>query len=172
MRTARRRPVRACDRVMAGDPHAPLWTPSPARVAGAKLTAFIEALRAAEAPGASEIDGYTALWRWSVERPEDFWPAVWRFCGVIAEGRDPRAKGLPPWDEVLVGRDRMAPPDAELGPRWFTGARLNFAENLLRYADDRTALVAWRSHGARRLSYAELRREVARVAAALRESGV
>ena len=30
----------------------------------------------------------------------------------------------------------MAPPDPVLGPRWFTGARLNFAENLLRRYDD------------------------------------
>src|SRR5688500_4720717 len=66
----------------------------------------------------------------------------------------------------------MAPPDPDLGPRWFTGARLSFAENLLRFDDERTAIVAWRARGARRLSYAELRREVARVASGLRAAGV
>ena len=57
---------------------------------------------------------------------------IWEFCGVVADNRS----GKPPWDDVVVGLDRMAPPDPKLGPRWFPGARLNFAENLLRYADD------------------------------------
>ena len=41
----------------------------------------------------------------------------------------------------------MAPPDPVLGPRWFLGARLNFAENLLRYQDEREALVFWNERG-------------------------
>jgi acetoacetyl-CoA synthetase len=67
----------------------------------------------------------------------------------------------------------MAPPDPELGPKWFTGSRLNFAENLLRYDDDREALVFWNERGAqRRLTYRELNAHVARLASALRECGV
>ena len=67
----------------------------------------------------------------------------------------------------------MAPPDPGLGPRWFTGARLNFAENLLRFGDERDALVLWTERGMqRRLSYAQLRREVAAFAGFLRAEGV
>jgi acetoacetyl-CoA synthetase len=67
----------------------------------------------------------------------------------------------------------MAPPDPVRGPRWFRGARLNFAENLLRFDDAREALVFWNEEGRQRaLSFAELRREVDRYAAALRLSGV
>ena len=55
-----------------------------------------------------------------------------------------------PWDEVVVGLDRMAPPDPVLGPRWFPGARLNFAENLLRHDDDRDAIVFWNERGRQR----------------------
>jgi len=67
----------------------------------------------------------------------------------------------------------MAPPDLELGPRWFVGARLNFAENLLRFRDDRPALVFWNENGRQRaLSYTELAGEVAALAAALRGVGV
>jgi acetoacetyl-CoA synthetase len=67
----------------------------------------------------------------------------------------------------------MAPPDPVLGPRWFRGARLNFAENLLRFDDAREALVFWNEEGRQRAcSFAELRREVDRYAAALRVSGV
>jgi acetoacetyl-CoA synthetase len=140
---------------------APLWTPSPGRVARSNLTRFTARYR----PGAD----YAQLWRWSVERPAEFWPAVWEFCGVIAE---PRAGG-PPWEAVLEGGDRMAPPDPVLGPRWFRGARLNFAENLLRFDDARDALVFWNEEGRQRAcSFAELRRAVDRYAVALRLSGV
>ena len=59
----------------------------------------------------------------------------------------------------------MAPPDPVLGPRWFTGARLNFAENLLRRYDDAEALVLWTERGpGRRLTYAQLGDAVARFA--------
>jgi acetoacetyl-CoA synthetase len=74
---------------------------------------------------------------------------------------------------VLIGRDRVAPPDPELGPAWFVGTRLNFAENLLRYRDERDAIVSWNERGAqRRLSYRELYDDVARVAAALLALGI
>jgi acetoacetyl-CoA synthetase len=140
----------------------PVWTPSPERVARANLTRFIRE----HAPHAPD---YAALYAWSLTRPEEFWPAVWRFCGVLAEQR---ASG-PPWDAVLEGGGRMAPPDPELGPRWFRGARLNFAENLLRHRDDRPALVFWNEQGRRRvLTFAELHAEAARVAAALEAVGV
>src|SRR5687768_3190393 len=134
---------------------APLWSPSPERVAGTNLASFVAALHAkGELPrtqGAA-VD-YDALYAWSVGHPERFWPVVWRFCGVVAEPRE----GAEPWDEVVVGLERMAPPDPELGPRWFTGARLNFAENLLRYRDDRPALVCWNERGRQReVRYAEL----------------
>ncbi len=139
----------------------PLWAPSADRIARANLTRFISRFR----PGAD----YGALWRWSVDCPAEFWPAVWEFCGVIAE---PHPEG-PPWDSVLRGGGRMAPPDPQQGPRWFPGARLNFAENLLRFADDRPAIVFWNELGRQReLSYAELRGEVARYAMALRREGV
>ena len=77
------------------------------------------------------------------------------------------------WTDVLVGRDRMAPPDPVLGPKWFTGARLNFAENLLRRAGDDPAIIAWDERGAAAsLSWDALRDEVARAAAMLRDLGV
>ncbi len=140
---------------------APLWTPSPERVARANLTRFIATCR----PGAD----YRALWQWSVDAPDEFWPSVWNFCGVIAE---PRPAGAP-WDLIQLGAGRVAPPDPGLGPRWFVGARLNFAENLLRFDDERAAIVFWNELGRQRvLSYADLRRQVARFAAALRREGV
>jgi acetoacetyl-CoA synthetase len=59
------------------------------------------------------------------------------------------------------------------GARWFPGARLNFAENLLRYRDERTAII-FKGEGREieRLSYRELFDRVARLAGALQEAGV
>ncbi len=119
--------------------------------------------------GSQRAPAYAELYRWSVMHPEEFWPALWKFSGVIAEKKGDGRE----WDEVVRGLDRMAPPDPELGPRWFLGARLNFAENLLRYRDARDAIVAWNESGLeRRVSYAELYRQVAVVASALREQGI
>jgi acetoacetyl-CoA synthetase len=143
----------------------PLWSPSPARAAATNLACFETQVRplSGAAPG-----DYAALHRWSVEHPEEFWPAVWRFGGVIADER----AGREPWDAVLEG-GRMAPVSAPDGPRWFRGARLNFAENLLRFDDDRPALVAWNEQGRQSaLTYADLQSVAARAAAALVRAGV
>jgi len=150
---------------------APLWSPSPERAGATQLAQFAAAARAHgyEPPsGAAAVD-YPSLYAWSVERRDQFWPAVWRFCGVAAETFPDGSQ----WAEVVRGADRMAPPDPVAGPRWFLGARLNFAENLLRFRDDHPALIARNERGrGRTLTYVELAAEVADVAAALRASGV
>ncbi|HEY3012227.1 MAG TPA: acetoacetate--CoA ligase [Gemmatimonadales bacterium] len=147
----------------------PLWVPDADRIGGANLTAFIGHIQQHKPVGSEGVSDFASLYRWSVERPDGFWPEVWRFCGVVADGREDQL----PWDEVVIGVDRMAPPDPNLGPRWFTGARLNFAENLLRYSDDRPALVFWNERGRQReLSYRALNAEVARIAVALQREGI
>src|SRR5579871_2293499 len=130
---------------------------------------FFDAVRRSH-PSAPRGNAPYAAWHgWSCENPELFWPAVWNFSGIIAEERP----GRDPWDEVVVGYSRMAPPDATAGPRWFTGARLNFAENLLRTRGSTAAIIFRGEDGQRReLSHDTLAREVARVAGALRQSGI
>lgn len=133
---------------------APLWQPSPQRVAATRLTAFTEA--AAKRWGRQFAD-YAALHRWSVEHSDEFWPLVWEFGDVRGEmgGR------------VVKDGERMP------GAKWFPDARLNFAENLLRRRDDEDALVFWGEDKVKeRLSHAELYRQVAHLARALRELGV
>jgi acetoacetyl-CoA synthetase len=133
----------------------PLWQPSAERVAQANLTAFMKAVR--ERDGA-DVHDYDALYRWSVAEPERFWSALWSFCGVIAETAG---------DTVVVDKDRMP------GAKWFPGARLNFAENLLRRRDDGVALVFWGEDRVKaRVTYAELYAQVSRLAQALRGAGV
>ena len=144
----------------------PIWTPTIEQIARANMTRFIgEARRVTN----GQVADFASLYQWSIESPEEFWPLVWRFCGVIADERP----GGSQWNSVLVGRDRVAPPDDERGPKWFTGAKLNFAENLLRFDDDREALAAWTEDGLRRrLTYAELNREVRAFAVALAKHGI
>ena len=133
---------------------APLWAPSRARAAATRLHAF-----AMSAGGGRE---FAALHRWSIERPEEFWSAVWDFCGIVGERPGPAAMGL----------EHMGPPTAQ-GPRWFPESRLNFAENLLRPLGDGPAIIALREAGERReLSRPAVAALAARVAAALRHAGV
>jgi len=130
---------------------------------------FFEAVRAAH-PSAPAIGAPYADWHaWSCAHPSEFWAALWRFAGIIADG----AKGNGAWDSVVHGFDRMAPPDPDLGPRWFVGARLNFAENLLRGRGTGAAIIYRDERGARReVSHDQLAAEVARVAGALRSIGI
>ncbi len=134
---------------------APLWTPSPERVASANLTAFRQ--QVVDEWGV-DVPDYAALYRWSVDNIDKFWVSVWRFGGVVASRE---------WDEALIDGDKMP------GARWFTGARLNFAENLLRRRDERCAMVFRSETGLRReLSFAGLYDQVARLSRALRAEGV
>ncbi len=157
----------------AGPAHdAPLWEPSPARVAKSHIVRFARQLQSGGEVDAIAADGaldYPRLHRWSVEHPERFWPALVRYCDVRASTGD----GTDPWGDVVVGLERMAPPDATLGPRWFPHARLNFAEHLLRHRDERDALVSWDERGRRSaLTYAQLYHQVQRAAGALRARGI
>ena len=117
----------------------PIWSPDPDRLARANMTRFLAEVRRRRPAGSDGVEDYPRLYRWSVDHPDAFWPEVWRFCGVVADER----AGREPWDDIVIGLERMAPPDPELGPRWFPGARLNFAENLLRHDGERDAASGW-----------------------------
>jgi acetoacetyl-CoA synthetase len=133
----------------------PIWQPSQEHIERANMTAFARQVAAAHG---ERLRDYAELRAWSVEHPELFWPALWRFAEVRASR---------PWREVLEGGERMP------GARWFVGVELNFAENLLRHRDDRPAILAWTEDGRRReLSYRELYQAVAKLAAALRRDGI
>jgi len=134
---------------------APLWQPSPDRIAASRLTAFIAEIKSRHGLALTDMAG---LWRWSVARPDLFWDAVWRFCGVIGDRGDGPA---------------VDDPDRLPGAVWYPEARLNYAENLLRRRDDSDALVFWgEDRVRRRISHGELYTLVARLAAAMRARGI
>jgi acetoacetyl-CoA synthetase len=133
----------------------PLWTPSEERRRASNLARFMDCLAARRG---LRLDDYAALHRWSIEQADAFWFELAHFADIKAEWADAA---------VLVDGERMP------GARWFPGARLNFAENLLHYRDDHLALVFHNERGQRRtLSYRQLAAETARVAAGLRDAGV
>lgn len=139
----------------------PLWTPSPARIARSAMHRFS---LFAESHGAGPFPDYRALHAWSIESPSSFWQLAAAFTGVRWQ-TPARASFLPP----PTGKMR--------GAKWFPGATLNYAENLLLGAEegleDREVVVAY-AEGAPRRAYtaAQLRAAVARCAAALRAAGV
>jgi acetoacetyl-CoA synthetase len=100
-----------------------LWTPGPERVRSANVTAFIEWL--ARERGKNFAD-YSALWRWSVEDLEGFWQALWDYFQIQSSTPPTR----------VLGRRGMP------GAQWFPGARLNYAQHVLRRESTRgTALI-------------------------------
>jgi acetoacetyl-CoA synthetase len=133
----------------------PLWAPTPERVAATNMTRFIEFLNRER--GLS-LQSYDDLYQWSISSIPEFWESVWRFTDI---------RHSAPFRAVL---ENPAMP----GASWFPGAQLNFAENLLRYRDDRAALVFVQEGGevTQTATYAELYGMVARLARCLADRGV
>lgn len=112
-----------------------------------------------------DIDDYPGLYKWSTQNLSEFWAEVWHFCGIRASR---------PYTQVL-------PPDAPIFPRpdFFSGARLNFAENLLfpenvHVHESTTAVItATEVDGQLRMAtWAQLREAVRQCSHALRVSGL
>jgi acetoacetyl-CoA synthetase len=133
-----------------------IWRPSPARVADANLTRFIADVSSRKG---LQLRGYDDLYSWSISKPIDFWQELAHFAGIRAEwGSGPAIEN----------------PSQMPGARFFPQAKLNFAENLLRFRDDQTALIFRneRDTTRREISYKQLYDLVARVADGLEAAGV
>ena len=120
------------------------WYPSQERVNNSNMTRFMQSIN--QKLG-TDLGHYDQLYKWSVDHIPEFWAALWEFTGIVASQ---------PYDRVVENLDKMP------GAHWFPGAQMNFAENLLRYRDDRTALL-FKAETAKsyRISYAELYNRVA-----------
>jgi len=132
-----------------------LWEPSEEHIKQANMTQFIDFVNKKYG---FEINSYAKLYTWSTENIPDFWATMWKFGEIIA------SRG---YDEVVDNLSKFP------GAKWFIGARLNFAENLLRYRDDRVAFTfRGETQKSAKMTYAELYNQVALLAKALREIGV
>jgi acetoacetyl-CoA synthetase len=133
----------------------PLWQPSPERVRHARLSAFVEHV---SRQTGRRFEDYASLHAFSIDRREEFWTAVWDFCGIVAERRGER---------VAEDIDRMP------GARYFPDARLNFARNLIERRGSGDAMLFSNEAGdRRRVTRRELYEGVAGVAALLRAHGI
>jgi len=132
-----------------------LWQPSQERVENTNMYQFMQYVN--QRFGQS-FHSYADLYQWSVTEIPDFWSAVWDFGEIICSQS---------YAEVVDDFTKMP------GAKWFQGARLNFAENLLRYRDDRIA-ISFKGEGKATVSitYAELYDRVARLAKSLRAMGL
>ena len=167
---------------MNASPDQPLWIPEPERARDTAMARFFAQVATTDATAPRADAGYAEWHAWSVREPERFWGAVWEFGEVIADpaafGDSAQRTSAGTFVKSLVLDDGgvMRPPAhgaGTEGPRWFSGVRLNFAENLLRRRSDEPAIIARDESGARRaLSFAELADEVRRAAGALRAAGV
>jgi acetoacetyl-CoA synthetase len=135
-----------------------LWQPTRKQIDNSRMAGFISFL---EDRGYGPFADYHALHRWSIQDLESFWAEVRDYCGLLWEE---------PAERVLANR-RMP------GAEWFPGMRLNFARNLLRYADidhgDRQAVVSYSE--TRPVEYytgADLLRDAGALEAFLRQQGV
>ncbi len=104
-----------------------------------------------------EFATYADLWQWSVDDLDAFWSSVWAFFEVRSSAS---------YDAVL--RHPAMP-----GTEWFPGAMLNYAEHALAGPGDDLAVVARsQSREERRLTWDQLRHQVARARAGLVRLGV
>jgi acetoacetyl-CoA synthetase len=132
-----------------------LWEPSPESIERRAMTRYMRWLQSERG---LDLPDYPALWNWSVTELEDFWASIWDYFGVSS-----------PTPHPTVLAERTMP-----GARWFEGAQLNYAEHLFRGKRDEEVAILHASElrDLDRLSWRELREQVAEVAAGLRDLGV
>lgn len=139
-----------------------LWKPGVQFAQRSQISRYIRWLRDERQ---QDFPGYQELWRWSTTDLEGFWSSLWDYFGVLSDR---------PYDRVLNYHARQG--HAMQGTKWFEGARVNYAEHLLRHegeAGERTVfhhMSETRALG--RMSWNELGRQVRIVATQLRALGV
>ena len=132
-----------------------LWQPSAERIRNTNIYHFMNYLNSRH--GKSFVH-YEDVYKWSIEESPVFWATLWDYAEVVHSRT---------YDQVVDDLNKMP------GARWFEGARLNFAENLLRYRDDRIALsFKGETRPTLSITYSELYRQVTRLAKSLRDMGI
>ena len=134
-----------------------LWTPSPDRAAASTMAQFE---RWVQDNRGLLFDDYNAMWRWSIDDLDGFWSAIWEFFDV-------RASQKP---ETFIAKRQLP------GAEWCPGARLNYADQIVKHAESRpdeiALVVQSETFGRSELTWSALRDQVASVADHLRGMGV
>ena len=131
-----------------------LWQPEPLDNNNSLIADYMRFL---SEDGHGDFSDYDALWNWSVTELDAFWSSVWDFADIIGD----RGAAAYVHDEAI----RTA--------QFFPEARLNYAENMLRYQGSEEAIIQVREDGTRlSWSHDDLRCQVSRLQQALRAMGI
>ena len=132
----------------------PLWQPEPLDNNNSLIADYMRFL---SEDGHGDFSDYDALWNWSVTELDAFWSSVWDFADIIGD------RGA-----VAYQHD-----EAIRNAQFFPEARLNYAENMLRYQGSEEAIIQMREDGTRiSWSHDDLRCQVSRLQQALRAMGI
>ena len=132
----------------------PIWIPTAERINTSNLKHFISYVKS---NSNFQGDSYLDLYNWSVNNIEDFWKSIWEYSGIIYSQS---------YNEILIRKEIY-------NSQWFTGSKLNFAQNLLRFNDDQIAIISYReNYQPIRITYKQLNVLVAKTAAGLKNLGV
>ena len=136
-------------------PNPLLWQPSHEQIGNSKMSIFREFVNK---EFQLYLNDYSELYDWSISHAENFWESIWKFSNVITSS---------PYTQICDDITKMP------GATWFSGAKLNFAENLLKYRDDSIAIKFYGENQVyRELTYSQLYIEVEKFATALKNMGV
>lgn len=132
-----------------------LWKPSKTLLKNSNMARYLAWL---ERERGLKFEDYQAAWQWSVDSPADFWESIWQYFKV---------RGRAPYSAVLTGAQM---PDY----KWFAGAKLNYAQHIFRNKTATRPAIIFQSerHPLAEISWAELERQTAALAATLKKSGV
>lgn len=133
-----------------------LWTPSQAWKDQSEMMKY---LRFAEEKTGRTFPDYEALYEWSIAEPEQFWGSLWTWFDIVHSQ---------PYTCVVDDLKKFP------GARWFVGAKLNYAENMLRYmsGSEEAMVFCGETQERRALTRDEVRQRVLAFAQALRDDGV
>lgn len=134
----------------------PLWTPSRERRESANITAF---MRAVSKHLGKPIENYAQLHAWSVEHVAEFWKFYGAYIGLELSAKSVLSSDPMPYT------------------KWFEGATLNYAEQLLYpkglTSEEQLAIISVTEQGQERtLTFAELRYNVASCVTSLKREGI
>ena len=131
-----------------------LWSPDSKRVTNSKLIHYMTWLKSKKN---LHFEGYQDLWRWSVDKHEEFWESVWEYFNVGE---------LNGYSNVLEGTSIYE-------SKWFAEAKLNYSEQVFAKRDNDTAIITINEECQKStVSYEELYFQVANLASFMKSIGL
>ena len=132
-----------------------MWQPTEKQINNSQMMDYMQLVN--QKFGLS-LKKYSQLYDWSIEKAEDFWGSFWEYSQIIHHS---------PYSQVVDDLGKMP------GAKWFDGATLNFAENLLHHRDNKIAILFQGEDGTQSsLTYKKLHDQVSSLAHSMREMGI